>query len=70
MNNTDSAFERFGAYVCERRDWSSSHESFASFCRKAGTDPTRLDPLLVEELGMTGEEILEALRMESEDSDW
>lgn len=66
MKNNDSAFERFGAYVCGKRDWSDPSESFEKFCRESGADPVRLDCRLVDELGMTGGEILQALRMENE----
>lgn len=68
MRNLDSAYERFGAFVCEKRDWASSGMDFAGFCRESGVDPAALDSLLVGELGMTGEEILETLRKEKVES--
>lgn len=62
MGNALSDFERFGAYVCERRDWSVCRENFNAYCHRTGSDQERLDSMLLEELGMSGEEVMESLR--------
>lgn len=64
MERFNSAFESFGAFVCEKRDWKSCEISFDEYCRKHCCDKAVLNALLKEELGMTGEEILTALRNE------
>lgn len=65
MRNATSDLERFGAYVCEKRDWGLSRETFDDYCSRTGTDPEMLDSMLFEELGMTGEEVLESLGKEN-----
>lgn len=69
MERINTAYASFGAYVCERRDWRSEDKGFLDFCKEHGADPAVLDAILVEELGMTGEEVLEALRTENDGHD-
>ena len=65
-----SAYQRFGDFVCEERDWRAYRGDFCDVCRDIGIVEdggddfivADLDSLLMSELGMSGDAILEALR--------
>jgi len=60
MKNMEQVYARFAEMVDEMQE-RGEKLSFRRICRKLGVAPASLDEILWEELGMSGNELLESL---------
>ena len=62
MKNLDEIYERFGQLLEEERPDSDPACTFAGICSRLGVEPGVLEEYIYSQVGMSGEEVLEAYR--------